>query len=349
MDWKELLERRGHAAALAVSALLLAGAAAHAALGGDGRRESLSLRTAVAAASLESNPVPAAELPDLRALRSAWEPGAVAAPAGRGSFVSAPRPRVTVRVVGGEKTAEPARARALPDVPVPAAEASPGRISIRWPAVREGADLAGIAAIRVWRRAAGEREAAVVATLKGGATSWDDESVSARTSYEYRLQLVARDGAGAAARESALSAAAAATAPPDFEISCPGAADQAAVILVRKRIGGEWLEQAFTVWPRGEGGDPDGAIGGRVVRGNKAVDFSTGCVLTAIRRETRRFAVTTVERRFENGLAVEVPVRRVVERAWTRLEFLDETGAKRKLWKADAFPAGGEPLGEEDR
>lgn len=349
MDLRGFLERRGHAAALAVSALLLAAAAAHAALCGDGRREGLALRTAVARATLDANPAPGSDPPDLGALRSAWEPGALAAPAGRGTFVSAPRPRVVVRVVGGAKPAEPVRLLPLPAVPLPRAEVSPGRIELRWPAAGGGAGFAEIASIRVWRRAAGEREATAVATLEGGATSWDDEGVAARTAYEYRLQLVARDGAGTTARESALSAPAAATAPADFEISCSGCAEQAAVIVVRRRIGGEWLEHSFTVWPRGEDGVPDGAIGGRVVRGQRALDFSTGCVLTAIRRATRRFAVAAVERRFENGVAVDVPVRREVARDWILLEYRDETGAARRLWKADPFPAGGEPLGDDDR
>lgn len=349
MDWRGIVERRGHSAALAVSALLLAAAAAHAALGGDGRRETLSLRTTVAAATLVSNPAPAAERPDLGVLRSAWEAGAVAAPAGRGSFVSAPRPRVVVRFAGVAESPEPARVRPLPAVPVPRAEASPGRISLRWAPVEAGPGSAEVAGIRVWRRAAGEREAAAVATLRAGATSWDDEAVSRRISYEYRLQLVAREGAGAAAPESALSAPAAATAPPDFEISCPGCADEAAVIVVRKRIAGEWLEQSFTVRPRSDDGVRDGAIGGRIVRGNRPLDFSTGCVLTAIRRETRRFVVIALERRREEGVPVEVPVRRELAREWIRLEYQDETGAGRKLWKADPFPAGAEPLGEEDR
>ncbi len=349
MDIRDMLESRGHAIAISVSAALLASAAAWAALGRDGEREALLARAEKARAVLVTSPVPERAKPDFSGIAGAWDAGAVAAPQGKKAFVSAPKPRVTARVIPSATT-EPGPVKlVLPAVPVPAATASPGRVVLKWSAPAAGAKIAAIAEIRIWRQSAGEREASVVAKLRGDAVEWADENVRPRATYEYRLQLVTAQPTADGAQESARSAAATATSPSDADIAFTGGSESAAMIVVKKWSSGEWREERFVVRPKDEAAGRDGVIGGVIVKANQRVDFSCGFVLHSIHRETRRYFIMVPERRFDGKVVQLVPVRRELSREWLRIEFTDDAGTRRRLWQNDPLPEGAEPLTEADR
>ncbi len=349
MDMRSLLESRGHAAAISASAVLLAAVAAHAAMGRDGERDALDVRAAAARSVLNSNPAPELPRPDFSGIAAAWDASSIVAPEGKRAFVSAPRPRVTARVIPSALREPGPDKKDLPAAPAPVASVSPGRVALKWDAIAAGPGVATISAIRVWRQAAGEGEPALVATLPGSAVEWADDSVRPRATYEYRLQLVTLQETAGGARESARSGAAAATSPSDADIVFTGGSESVAIIGVRKWSGGEWQEESFMVRPRDEEQGRDGAIGGVIVKSNRKLDFSCGFVLHSIRRETRRFAIQVLRNRLAGGALVQVTERQEFSRESLRIDFTDDTGARRHLWQNDPLPAGAQPLTPADR
>ncbi|MEK7467443.1 MAG: hypothetical protein AAB074_08520 [Planctomycetota bacterium] len=349
MDVRNFLESRGHAAALGVSAVLFAAMAAHAALGHDDARAAAGVRTSAAAAAVASNPGPAFVKPDYSAVTFAWSPAAIAAPEGKRGYVSAPRTRVLLNVIG-QKKADPGPKLLLPAPPVPQATAEPGRVSLQWPPVTKGARVAPVSEIRVMRRGPGDRAGVAVASLKGDATAWEDKDVKPRSTYDYRLQVATTHETEDGRRISADSPPAAATCPAGADVRfTAGSEGNAAILVVRKWIQGEWLEHSFTVLPFNEETGKDGAIGGMAVREGKRVDFSCGFTLLAIRREIRRFTVPFQEREVVDGELKVRHVRRESSRECLRVEFKDDTGVTRKLWKEGDLPENAEPLGEGDK
>jgi hypothetical protein len=349
MDMRSVLESRGHAVAISASAVLLAAVVAHAALGSDGDRDALDVRAAAARSVLNTNPVPEFVSPDFSGIAGAWDVASIVSPEGKRAFVSAPKPRVTARVIPSARPDSEPSMKTLPAAPVPVAAISPGRVTLKWGAVAAGPGVAAISAIRVWRQAAGEREPALVATLPGNAVEWADDAVRPRATYEYRLQLSTTQETADGARESARSGAVAATSPSDADIVFTGGSDSVAIIVVRKWSGGEWQEETFMVRPRDEQEGRDGVIGGVIVKSNRKVDFSSGFILNAIRRETRRFAVQVLRNRLEGGVLIQVAERLELSRESLRIDFTDDTGARRHLWQNDPLPAGAEPLTPADR
>ena len=347
MDVRSFLETRGHAAALSVSAVLFAAVAAHAALGHEEERDAVALRATAARAAVASNPAPIFGKPDYSTISAAWSPSAVAAPDGKRAYVSSSKTRVVANVIGKPRIGD--KPIVLPAAPAPEASVVPGRVSLRWSPVVKGAGVATVSEIRVLRRGPGDIAAAVVATLKADATAWEDANVKPRAEYEYWLQIstaqVTKDGR----RESDSSAATQATCPAGADIRFTGGSDGAAFVIVRKWIDGEWLEQSFSAWPRNEENGRGGEIGRVIVRNGKQLDFACGFTLLAIRREIRRFTVPWEERRIVNGVIVARKMRREMSRECLRVEFTDDAGATRKIWKEGDLPENAEPLGENDK
>ncbi|KAF0245460.1 MAG: hypothetical protein FD180_1579 [Planctomycetota bacterium] len=349
MDARNFFESRGHAAALGASAVLFAAVAAHAALGGDAERDAASVRASAAGAAVVSNPAPKFATPDYSSISVAWSTSAVTEPDGKRAFVSAPKPRVIANV-RGRKPADAPPDRILPAPPVPEATAAPGRVSLRWTAVATGSTVAAVSEIRMLRRGPGDNSAVLVATLKGDATAWEDADVKPRAVYEYRLVVATAQLTKDGRKESGMSAAAQATCPAGADIRfTAGSEGNAAIVIVRKWLDGEWLEQSFTAFPRNEERAHDGAIGGFAVREGKRVDFACGFTLLSIRREIRRFTVPFQEREIVKGVLQVREVRREMSRELLRIEFIDDTGATRKLWKEGDLPENAEPLTENDR
>jgi hypothetical protein len=349
MDIRSFLESRGHAAALGATAVLFSAVAAHAALSQDAERGAAAVRVSAAGAAVASNPAPVYAKPDFSLITQAWMPEALARPEGKKAFVSTPKPRVVANVLGQRKP-DPGPDRVLPAAPVPAATAEPGRVTLRWAPVAKGASVATVSEIRVLRRGPGDAALASVVTLKGDATAWEDVNVKARAAYEYRLVVATAQKTKDGRAESDHSPAARATCPAGAEIRfSAGSEGNAAILLVRKWVEGDWIERAFTVFPRNEDAGRSGAIGGVVAHEGKRVDFACGFTLLSIRKEIRRFTVPFQERQIEDGQLVARQVRKEMSRECLRIEFTDDTGTKCRLWKEGDLPADAEPLTDEDR
>ena len=79
------------------------------------------------------------------------------------------------------------------------------------------------------------------------------------------------------------------------------------------------------------------------------MDFSCGFTLLAIRRENRRFTVPSQETTIVNGRLQVRHVRKEMSRECLRIEFTDDTMARRALWREGDLPERAEPLTENDK
>ncbi|MCE9582698.1 MAG: hypothetical protein K8T20_09415 [Planctomycetes bacterium] len=347
MQLRSLIESGGHQAAIAASLALFAGTLGAAILGHDQERDVSLTRLAAARAVLASNPSPELPPTDWSAVTTAWSRHSVVAPAGGRAFVATPRTRVVPNVVKAVDCLPPA-SPVLRDPPAPAATSGPGHISLQWPMPARGTNEAAISEIRISRRVTGGTAFETVATLKPGSTSWDDESVAPRRSYDYRLQFHTDDPRSRSA-DSSFSPTASATCSSGVELRFTGGSESGATIVVRKWIDGAWAEGRFAVVPREETSGHSGAIGEIVTAGGKKTDFSTGFVLVRVTRATRHFLVRFQENKWVGNNLEIVPSTRIVSREALCLEYLDDSGSGCHLWMDQAPPTGGEPAAGEDR
>ncbi|NUN47482.1 MAG: fibronectin type III domain-containing protein [Candidatus Brocadiae bacterium] len=346
-DIKQVLMEKGELIALGTAGAILVGyLAVSFTLGGDAELPVFQQKVQMAQQKLTDNAAPELVKPDFSAVTAAWAPESVAAPAGQRSWVTFMAPVVKPDVKVSEGPVVPVEVERIVITPVMgAAETGLGQVSIRWTAGKPppGKPAARATEYEIHRQEAGKGWAPLT-KVAGTKTTHTDLTVEPKKKYAYKVRLLTKDKTIGDKSQSDWSQSVEATIPSGVAIIYEGGGAQAAILTVRKFMGGEWREKKYTVFPRKDDDDPakarDGAVG-KIERekgedGKWAeVDFRTGFVLLEIKKEKFKFIRKELRKKFDDKgtLLGEEEIEIPQERDRMKIVFLDDDGAQKELWQ----------------